>query len=93
MGGSSAWRLAAKEGRMSPPAPKEPLTKERMAQAEAALRAEEQLLKEKWCALQGHRWDLPAVSPFNHDIFECGVICNRCNAHATLTITIDKDKK
>jgi hypothetical protein len=72
--------------------PKEPLTKEVMAKAEAALRAEEQTLKEKWCALQGHRWDMPAVSPFNHDILDCTIICNRCNVHASLTITVEGKK-
>jgi hypothetical protein len=65
------------------------MTKEEMTKAEAALAAEELTLKRKWCALKGHRWDLPAVSPFNHDVLECLVICNRCNAHALLNITID----
>jgi len=63
------------------------LTKEEMAKAEAGLLAEEQGIKKKWCALKGHRWDLPAVSPFNHDIMECEVICNRCNLHGKLLIT------
>jgi hypothetical protein len=66
-----------------------PISKEEMTKGEAALVAEEATLKRKWCALKGHRWDLPAASPFNHDILECEIICNRCNAHATLAITID----
>lgn len=65
-----------------------PLTKEEVAKAELALLAEEQNIKKKWCALKGHRWDLPAVSPFNHDIMDCVIICNRCNAHADLTIAV-----
>ena len=32
------------------------------------------------------------MSPFNHDILECLVICNRCNAHAKVTVTIDADE-
>jgi len=66
------------------------MTKEDMAKAEAALVAEEAATKRKWCALKGHKWDLPAASPFNHDMLECIIICNRCNAHAVLTIAIDK---
>ena len=65
------------------------ISKEERAKAEAGLLAEEQALKEKWCSLVGHRWDLPGVSPFNHDIMTCKVVCNRCNAHATVTVTID----
>jgi hypothetical protein len=64
-------------------------SKEEIAKGEALLLAEEVALKKKWCALKGHRWDLPSVSPFNHDLLECAVICNRCNAHATVTVTID----
>ena len=41
------------------------MTKDDMAKAEAALLAEEHALKKKWCALKGHRWDLPAV----YDLF------------------------
>jgi hypothetical protein len=67
------------------------MTKEEMAKAEAALLAEEQSTKKKWCALKGHRWDIPAISPFNHDILECEVICSRCNLHATLTIMTAKE--
>jgi len=66
------------------------MTKDEMAKAEAALFAEEQAIKKKWCALKGHRWDLPAASPFNHDMLECEVICNRCNARAKVTLTILK---
>jgi hypothetical protein len=62
-----------------------------MAKAEAALLAEEQATKKKWCALKGHRWDMAAVSPFNTDILECEVICSRCNLHGTLTITPAKE--
>jgi hypothetical protein len=65
-----------------------PLSKEEIAKGEAALLAEEYALKKKWCALKGHRWDMPSVSPFNHDILECIIICNRCNVHAQVTITI-----
>lgn len=67
------------------------MTKDDMSKAEAALHAEEQTIKKKWCALKGHRWDLPSASPFNHDILECDVICNRCNARAKVTITIAKE--
>jgi len=66
------------------------MTKEDTAKAEAALNAEELALKKKWCALKGHRWDLPADNPFNHDMLECIIICNRCNAHAELSIKVDK---
>ncbi len=65
------------------------LTPEEMAKAEAALHAEEQATKRKWCALKGHRWDLPSVNPLNHDISECEVICNRCNLHGKVTITTE----
>jgi hypothetical protein len=68
-----------------------PLSKEEIAKGEVALVAEETALKKKWCALKGHRWDMSAVSPFNHDILECEVICNRCNAHGVLTIAIQKE--
>jgi hypothetical protein len=64
------------------------LSKEDFARAEAALLAEEQATKKKWCALKGHKWDLPAVSPFNHNILECEIICGRCNVHAIVTVTI-----
>ena len=66
------------------------MTKEDVAKAEAALNEEELALKKKWCALKGHRWDLPTPSPFNHDMLECIIICNRCNAHAELLIKVDK---
>jgi hypothetical protein len=67
------------------------LSKEDVARAETLLLAEEQALKKKWCALKGHKWDLPAVSPFNHNILECEIICSRCNAHASVTVTIGKE--
>ena len=65
------------------------ISKEEMAKAEAALLAEEQAIKEKWCVLKGHRWDLPGVSPFNNNIMDCRVICGRCNVGATVTVTVD----
>ena len=68
-------------------------SKEELAQGKAALLAEEAALKKKWCALEGHRWDLPAASPFNHDMLGCLIICSRCNAHADLAITIRKEDK
>jgi hypothetical protein len=67
------------------------LSKEDMARAEAMLKAEEIETKKKWCALKGHKWDRPAVSPFNHDISECEIICGRCDAHGTLVVQINKD--
>jgi len=67
------------------------LSKEDMARAEAQLVAEETALKKKWCMLKGHKWDLPAVSPFNHNILECEIICSRCNAHAIVTVTVNKE--
>ena len=65
------------------------MTKEEVAKAEAALFAEEQATKKKWCALKGHRWDLPAVSPFNANIMECEIICNRCNLHGKVVVITD----
>ena len=65
------------------------LSKDEVANAEASLLAEEQALKEKWCKLKGHRWDLPAVSPFsNGHLTTCETICNRCNTHAMVTIAL-----
>lgn len=65
-----------------------------MEKARAALRAEEQALKEKWCKLEGHRWDLPQPNPFNSGLLTtCEVICNRCNAHATLTVDVREPKR
>jgi hypothetical protein len=64
------------------------LTKEEMAKAEAALLAEEQATRKKWCALKGHKWDLPQPNPFNSDVLDCVVICNRCNAHADVTVVV-----
>ena len=68
-------------------------SKEEIAQGKVALAAKEIALKKEWCALEGHRWDLPAASPFNHDMLDCVIICNRCNAHADLTIAIRKEAK
>lgn len=65
------------------------MTQDEVSKAEAALRAEEEAIKRKWCVLKGHRWDLPAVSPFNSDTSECNIICNRCNLHGKVTITTD----
>jgi hypothetical protein len=67
------------------------MTQDDMRKAEAALHAEERAITKKWCALKGHRWDLPAVSPFNHDILECEVICSRCNLHGKLVIVSEAD--
>jgi hypothetical protein len=65
------------------------LTQEEMKSAEDALLAEEQALKEKWCRLRGHRFDLPNPNPFNNGhLRECEVICNRCNVHAKVTVTL-----
>lgn len=64
-------------------------TKEEIASGKAALLAEEAATKRKWCALEGHRWDLPQVNPFNNDIMDCLIICSRCNAHAKVTLTIE----
>lgn len=65
------------------------LTGDDLKKAEAELLAEEQALKEKWCRLKGHRWDVPGVSPFNNGhMTSCEVICNRCNVHATLTVDV-----
>jgi hypothetical protein len=69
-----------------------PVSKEEMAKGKTLLLAEEAALKKRWCALEGHRWDLPSVSPFNHDILECAVICNRCNAHAKVAVVIEPDE-
>jgi hypothetical protein len=72
-----------------------PMTPEEIKRAEAALDAEEQALKEKRCVIRGHRWDLPAMSPFNDGhLTSCETICSRCNAHATVSITVrDSSKK
>jgi hypothetical protein len=67
--------------------------KEEFARQETALLAEEHQIKKKWCKLKGHRWDLPSVSPFNHDMLVCLIICNRCNAHADLLITVRAEDK
>jgi hypothetical protein len=68
------------------------LTKEEIAKAEAALDAEEIMIRRKRCVLRGHKWDVPGVSPFNHGhLIECEIICNRCNAHAVLRVTDIKD--
>lgn len=69
------------------------LSKEDMTKAEAALLAEEYATKKKWCALKGHKWDLPQPNPLNSDSLECALRCSRCNGTAVLTITVDKDPK
>jgi|GEM_PF-3624107 len=68
-----------------------PATKEDLLKGRAALKAKEEAIKKEWCALEGHRWDLPGASPFNHDMLECEIICNRCNAHAQLKIFIQPE--
>ena len=65
-----------------------PATKEELAKGRVALRAKEEAIKREWCALEGHRWDLPGANPFNHDMLECELICNRCNAHADLKVFV-----
>jgi hypothetical protein len=67
------------------------LTKEEFSKAEAALLAEEQATKRKWCALKGHKWDLPQPNPLNFDMLECDLVCGRCSARAKLAITDIKD--
>jgi hypothetical protein len=66
------------------------LSKEQAAQEKASILAAEQTLKERWCALEGHKWDLPQPNPLNADFMECTLRCNRCNITAKLLITIDK---
>jgi hypothetical protein len=68
------------------------LSKQDLARAEAALQNEEQTLKEKWCVLKGHRFDLPAANPINQplEMTHCQIRCNRCNCTATLSITVDR---
>jgi hypothetical protein len=65
------------------------LSKEEIEREEAAIRADEQRIQERWCALKGHRWDLPQPNPLNSDSYACALLCNRCGVKATLTITID----
>lgn len=67
-------------------------SKDEIAAGRVALLAEELATKKKWCALEGHKWDLPSASPFNHDMLECLIICSRCNAHADLVISIRGEK-
>ncbi len=69
------------------------LTEKEMAKAEADLLAQEQKIKEQWCALKGHKWDLPQPNPLNSDSYECTIRCNRCNNTAALTITLNKPEK
>lgn len=66
------------------------MTPAELKAAEDALNAEELALKRKWCRLRGHKWDLPAANPFNQSqtLTECETICNRCNAHAKVTLTV-----
>jgi hypothetical protein len=68
------------------------ISKEELAKGRAALLAEEQATRKKWCALEGHKWDLPQPNPFNSDTMGCIIICSRCNVHATVTINIDEAK-
>jgi hypothetical protein len=65
------------------------MTEKEMAKAEADLLAQEQKIKEQWCALKGHKWDLPQPNPLNSDSLECQLRCNRCNETATLTIAVN----
>jgi hypothetical protein len=65
-----------------------PLSKEEAEREEADIVAQEQRIKERWCALKGHRWDLPQPNPLNSDSLTCGLRCGRCNVPATLTISI-----
>jgi hypothetical protein len=67
------------------------LSKEEIAKRRAALLAEEVATKKKWCELEGHKFDLPGANPFNHNMMECTVICSRCNALATVTVTIHEE--
>jgi hypothetical protein len=64
------------------------LTKEDFAKEEASIRALEQTTRERWCALQGHKWDLPQPNPLNSDMYSCDLECNRCRIRATLTIAL-----
>jgi len=72
-----------------------PLSKEEIAQEEQEIRALEQLAKERWCRLKGHKWDLPQPNPLNAgdvgipDMLACRLRCNRCACQAALTIAID----
>jgi len=69
------------------------MTKDEIAKEEAEIRALEQSAKERWCKLQGHRWDLPQPNPLNSDSYKCDLRCNRCGISATLTITLPAVKK
>jgi hypothetical protein len=67
-------------------------TADEVAQIEAAIRADEQKISERWCALRGHKWDLPQPNPLNApdpEMLVCRLQCNRCLINATLTIVID----
>jgi hypothetical protein len=68
-----------------------PKSKEEIAKGRAELQAKELAIKKEYCALEGHKWDTPAASPFNHDMLECEVICRMCNAHGDLKITVRPD--
>jgi hypothetical protein len=65
------------------------LSKDEIDREEAAIRAAEQSIQERWCRLRGHRWDLPQPNPLNSDSYTCALLCNRCGVRATLTIEID----
>ena len=69
------------------------LTKEEIEKEEAEILAAEQVIKERWCRLKGHRWDLPQPNPLNFDIMTCPLLCNRCGIRATLSIAIDPPKE
>lgn len=65
------------------------LPKEEAEKEEKEIQALEQTIKERWCRLKGHRWDLPQPNPLNADFYTCPLLCNRCGITATLTITLD----
>jgi Prophage protein (DUF1660) len=64
------------------------MTKDELEKAKGQLFAEELATKKKWCVLLGHKWDLPAVNPFNNNVTECEIICGRCNAHGIVSVTV-----
>jgi len=66
------------------------ISKEEKEKVKAAILAKEQTIKEEWCALEGHKWDLPQPNPLNSDSLECPLRCNRCGETARLAITMDK---
>lgn len=62
---------------------------EEASKERAAIQAQEQQIKERWCRLEGHKWDLPQPNPLNSDTYLCALRCNRCGITAKLTIVID----